>query len=156
MNRADIIKSLNLEPLVGEGGFFRRTFTATQTNNNRASCNCIYYLETPDSHSKMHVLDIDEMYFYHDGPALEMLLVYEDHSEIVRLGKDVKNGEVPQLTIPKGVYQGSHMSNNDGDYTLVSTMCIPEYTETGFKLGTYQELKDRCLDKLYLLDYLTK
>ena len=155
MNKNDVIKKLGLIPLEGEGGFYKRTFEFNLSINNRSINTSIYYLLTPDCFSCMHVLDGDEVYYYHDGPALEMLLVYPDHSEIVKIGKDVLNGEYPQYTVPKGVYQGSHMLNNDGEYTLVSTSNIPAYIDEGFKAGTYDELKDRCKDKLDLLKLLT-
>ena len=156
MNKIDIINSLGLQPLPEEGGYYKEIYKANEKIDNRRICSTIYYLETSQSYSKMHVLDHDEVYYYHDGSPLEMLLVYIDHSEIIKLGKDVLNNEQPQYTVPKGVYQGSHLLNDTYDYSLVSTSSSPAYTNEGFKLGAYNELKDRCLDKLDLLKLLTK
>lgn len=155
MNRNDVIKVLELEPLVYEGGFVKELYKSKDTINGRSIRSTIYYLETPDCVSIMHKLDNDEIYYYHDGSSIEMLLVYEDHSEIVKIGKNIQNGEHPQFLVPKGVYQGSHILNDDYDYSLLSTSNTPAYTQTGFELGTYDQLKDRCLDKLDLLKLLT-
>ena len=141
MSRDEVIGRLGLEPLIGEGGFVKELFHGEE-NNGRRTYSTIYYLLTPDCCSVMHRLDADEVWYYHDGPALEMLLIYEDHEEVKYLGKDLLKGEQPQVLVPKGVWQGSHMAY-EGEYTLVSTSMSPAYDEKGFTAGTYEELKDK-------------
>lgn len=154
MNKKEVIEKLNLRPLVGEGGFINEVYRSqTKDDKNVSLCGTIYYLLTPDCCSVMHKLSIDEIYYYHDGPALEMLLVYEDRCEVVKIGKDLLNNEVPQFCVPAGVYQGSRMSTN-GEYTLVSTSMSPAYEGSTFEIGTYEKLKDK-VDNLELLKQLT-
>ena len=141
MTKEDVLKSLDLKPLIGEGGFVKECFRG-DTVNGRERYSTICYLLTPDCCSVMHRLDADEVWYYHDGPPLEMLLIYEDHEEIKYLGKDLLKGEQPQILVPKGVWQGSHMAY-EGEYTLVSTSMSPAYDEKGFTAGTYEELKDK-------------
>ena len=145
MTKDEVIDKLGLEPLVGEGGFVKEMFRGEEING-RQSYGTIYYLLTQDSCSLMHKLDADEVWYYHDGPALEMLLIYEDHGEVRYLGKDLLKGEEPQILVPKGVWQGSHMAY-EGEYTLVSTSMSPAYDKKGFILGIYKELKDKTQHK---------
>ena len=152
MTKEDVIRTLNLRPLIGEGGFINELYRGEEING-REIYGTIYYLLTPNCCSVMHKLDADEVWYYHDGPALEMLLIYEDHYEVKYLGKDLLHGEVPQVLVPKGVWQGSHMAC-DGEYTLVSTSMSPAYDEKQFVAGTYEDLKDKT-DKLELLRILT-
>ena len=155
MNKDDVINTLGLVPLEHEGGFVKELYKSSNKIDGRAIGTTIYYLETIDSYSAMHVLDNDEIYYYHDGSPIEMLLVYEDHSEVVVIGKNILKGEHPQFFVPKGVYQGSHMLNYEYDYSLLSTSNAPGYSMQGLELATYDQLKDRCLDKLDLLKLLT-
>ena len=141
MTREEAIRTLGLEPLIGEGGFVKEMYRGEKIDR-RETYSTIYYLLTPDCCSVMHRLDGDEVWYYHDGPALEMLLIYEDHEEVKYLGKDLLKGESPQVLVPKGVWQGSHMAY-DGEYTLVSTSMSPAYDEKGFTAGAYEELKNR-------------
>ena len=154
MNKKQVIEKLNLKPLLNEGGFINEIYRSeTKDENGVSLCGTIYYLLTPDCCSVMHKLSVDEIYYYHDGPVLKMLLVYDDHSETVKIGKDILNGEVPQFCVPAGVYQGSRMSTK-GEYTLLSTSMCPAYEASTFEIGTYEELKDR-VDDPELLKQLT-
>ncbi len=141
MKKEEIIRELKMEPLVNEGGFVKEVYRG-EVKDGRESYGTIYYLLTNDCCSVMHKLDADEIWYYHDGPALEMLLIGEDQDEVVLLGKDVLNGERPQIRVRKGIYQGAHMAHK-GEYTLVSTSMSPAYDTKGFTIGTYEELKDK-------------
>lgn len=141
MNKDEIIRALDLKPLLNEGGFVNEYHRGPYVDG-RQTYGTIYYLLTPNCCSTMHLLDADEVWFYHAGPAIEMLLIYEDHEEIRYLGMDIENGEEPQILVPKGVWQGSHMKQ-EGEYTLVSTSMTPAYSLDGFEAGSYELLKDR-------------
>lgn len=153
MKKEEIIKKLNLEPLIPEGGYVRSMYRGKNVND-RESYGTIYYLLTPDAVSRMHKLEDDEIWYYHDGPALEMYLIYEDHDEVRYLGKDLMKNEEPQIRVEAGVYMGAHMKEN-GEYTLVSTSMTPAYIDEEFSLGSYDLLKDKS-NHLQLLELLTK
>ena len=146
MRKEDVIKALDLKPLIGEGGFEKDMYRDSKITEGKINCGTCYYMLTPNCFSCMHKLSTDEIWYYHDGPALEMLLVYEDHSEVVKIGKDVLNNEHPQFVVPKGVYQGCHMAY-EGEYTLVSTSMAPAYDPNEFVVGTYKELEGRAENK---------
>jgi predicted cupin superfamily sugar epimerase len=60
--------------------------------------------------SAIHRLPLDETYHFYMGDPVEMLLLYPDgHSERVILGHDVLNGQKVQFTVPRGVWQSSHL-----------------------------------------------
>ena len=154
MKKEELIQKLDMKPLQGEGGYYHELYRSKDKTNGISNCGTTLYMLTSDTFSCMHKLSIDETYYYHDGPALEMLLIYEDHSEIIKIGKDISNNEYPQFTIPAGVWQGSHMIE-DGEYTLVSTSMAPAFEASTFELGTYELLKDKT-EHLDLLKILTK
>ena len=141
MTKQEVIDTLELVPLTGEGGFVNELYRGEE-KDGRQIYGTIYYLLTPDCCSIMHKLDADEIWYYHDGPALEMLLIYEDHDEVVYLGNDLAAGQRPQIKVPKNVYQGSRMAY-DGEYTLVSTSMSPAYDGKYFEAGDFDSLKDK-------------
>lgn len=135
------IQQFQLVSLVPEGGFIHELYRGSLING-RPSYSTILYQITEDGFSHMHRLAEDEIWFYHDGSSVEMLLIYEDHSEIRLLGKDCERGECPQVLVPGGVWQGAHMKT-PGEYALVSTVVVPSYDEKHFTLGSYDELRNR-------------
>ena len=87
MTPEQLIKHLNLEELPVEGGFFRRTYLASETVPKeglpgrypaaKPFGSAIYYLLTADedSFSALHKLPTDEIYHFYLGDPVEMLLV---------------------------------------------------------------------------------
>ena len=161
----EVIKQLDLKPLVGEGGMYKREYESDEImkanmyanrDTDRLLYNTIYYLLTPSSFSSMHKLVSDEVWYYHMGPSLKMLLIYPNgESEVKILGTNIDKGERPQITIKRGTWQGTTMAE-DGEYTLVSTSNCPSYCDSDYTLGTYEMLKDKVRpDQLELLRRLT-
>ena len=141
MNKEEIIKKLSLKPLKDEGGFIDETYRG-KIRNNREAYSSSTYLITKDSFSCMHRLPNDEIWYFHDGESVEMLLIYEDHFEVVVLGKDFEKGELPQIRVKGGVWQGAHMKY-DGEYSLVSLSMTPAYSEKEIDYASFDELKDK-------------
>ncbi len=141
MTKDEVIEKLGMVPLLPEGGYVRELHKGKMVNG-RPAYSSIYYLLTPDTVSRMHKLEDDELWFYHDGQTVELYLIYDDHDELRYLGKDLEKNEELQIRVPGGVYMGAHMKD-DGEYSLVSTVMTPGYIDEEFVLGTYDELKDR-------------
>lgn len=137
----DIIRLLGLSPLPREGGWYRETWKVTQSSvlnpgdKVEPSATAIYYLLTAGQHSKLHQLPKPEIYFYHAGAPLELLLLDEDHfpdgREIV-VGINLELGHVPQFEVPKGTIHGSRPLGNPG-WSLVSTVMVPGFEPTDYK-----------------------
>lgn len=161
----DVIAVLGLRPLVGEGGMWSQVYVSdenvsagefTGRDTDRPVCATIHFLLTPDSFSCMHRLVTDEVWYHHCGPAAKLLLIHPDGtSETKLLGSDLLNGELPQICVPRGTWQGCVM-NEAGPYTLMSTSMSPSYQDSDFTAGTYEELSRFVSpDELELLRKLT-
>lgn len=134
-----IIDHLGLAPLPQEGGWFRQTWQSTELlAGGRATGSAIYFLVTPADFSALHRLRTDEIWLHHAGDALEhvMLRPAAATATISRLGGDILRGEVPQLVVPGGVWQGARlMADAPRGWALLSCTMAPAWDEREFELG---------------------
>jgi hypothetical protein len=126
MKAKAIVEWLHLEPLAGEGGYYRQTYRDSHST-------AIYFLVRPDDPSHLHRLAGPEIYHFYLGAPLQMLLLHPDGA-VSRpvLGIDLARGAQPQIAVPGGVWQGSETT---GDFTLVGTTMAPGFRSTDFELG---------------------
>lgn len=123
-----VVERLGLVPLEGEGGMYANTYCSKRTTEGAAIGGAIYYLLHGKAFSHFHVLTGDELWFYHMGDAVELVTLWPDGSwKITRLGNDLEKGEVPQFTVPAGVWMGACMAEG-GEFALMSTATFPGYT----------------------------
>ncbi|WP_320928422.1 cupin domain-containing protein [Hungatella sp.] len=102
-----IIDKLALIPLEGEGGMYCRNYEGAADESGHAAYSSIYYLLTKNSFSHMHRLKTDEIYHFYLGDSIEILLLYPDgHTEVKILGTRLSEGQLPQILVPAGVWQG--------------------------------------------------
>lgn len=147
MNVEEIVKALELVPLDQEGGYFRQTVLGEPQRDPRPEgegggvrprVTAIYALIGGSQFSAMHRLRTDEMWFFHMGDPLDMLLLHPDgSSERVTLGHDIAKGEKLQHVVSAGVWQGSTGRARAGGegYSLVSCVMVPGFVWTDFELG---------------------
>jgi predicted cupin superfamily sugar epimerase len=129
---ARLVEALGLTPHP-EGGFYRETYRTEQST-------AIYYLLTADTFSEMHRLDADEIYHFYAGDPVEILRLFPDgKSDVKRLGNYLQGGEIPQLLVPKGVWQGSRVCS-DGAYALMGTTMTPGFRFEGYEQGKADDL----------------
>ena len=142
---ADEIKILlNLQPHPREGGFFRRTYTASGTvdlpRGTRPAGTAIYFLLEPKEFSQMHVLDSDEIFHFYLGDPVEMLQLNPDgSSSVFTLGPDLQAGQTVQLTVPAGVWQGTQLIG-DGKAALLGCTVTPGFDFADYRSASYAEL----------------
>ena len=142
---ADEIKTLlNLRPHPKEGGFFRRTYTASGTVNlsrgTRPTSTSIYFLLEPEAFSQMHVLDSEEVFHFYLGDPVEMLQLNPDGSSAVFiLGPDLQAGQQVQFTVPAGVWQGTQLIG-DGKVALLGCTVTPGFDFADYRSASYAEL----------------
>jgi hypothetical protein len=130
MTPESVISSLGLIPLPVEGGHFAQGYRSD-------SFSTIYYLLRPGEFSAVHRLTHDEVYAHHLGAPLRMLLLHPDGTATTPvLGPDVAAGERPQTVVPAGVWQAS----TSDDWTLVTTVVVPPYTDDVVTFGHADEL----------------
>ena len=131
MSSSDIIQTLGLEPLPGEGGYFAETW-------RDAHGSAIYYLVVPGDFSAMHRVDAAELWHHYAGASVEMLLLHPDGAvETPTLGTDLTSGQRPSVAVPAGVWMGAATT---GEWSLMGTTMAPPYHEKGFELGDAAEL----------------
>src|SRR6478672_6167109 len=119
MSADDVIRLLNLHPHPVEGGFFRETYRSAAAlpasalpahKADRSVSTAIYYLLKPGHVSELHVLPGDEVFHFYLGGPVRMLQLWPDGTgREVTLGPNVAAGEVPQLVVPGGVWQGTRL-----------------------------------------------
>jgi uncharacterized protein len=151
MTAADVIALLNLQPHPVEGGYFRETYRSAEVipggtlqshAEARSVCTQIYYLLSPGSVSELHRLPTDETFHYYGGDSAEMLQLWPDGSiRIVKLGMDLTAGQVPQHTVPGGVWQGTRPLTGGSGYCLLGATMAPGFDYADYQRGQRQELQ---------------
>ena len=153
---ADQVKRLlQLEPHPREGGWYRQTYAAgavlpasafaatpdpARYSGPRRLTTAIYYLLEPDTFSEMHRLGSDEVFHHYAGGAVEMLQLWPGgRIERVVIGKDLAAGQRPQLVVPRGVWQGSHLLGGDA-WALLGCTVSPGFEYDDYETGTRNEL----------------
>lgn len=127
------IKNLNMNPHI-EGGYFKESFISNdEFRQDKKLWSSIYFLLRTGEVSNFHRLKSDELWYYHDGQALTIYMITPEGELIIKqLGKDIENGETPQILVPKGCIFGSAMNNNG--YSLVGCMVSPAFEYDEFEL----------------------
>ena len=146
MITAEKIKSLlNLTPHPEEGGYYVETYRSPHHipkevlpegyEDERLLATAIYYLLTSDTFSAMHRLPTDEIFHFYLGDPVEMLQLLPDGSgKIITLGTDILNGMHPQVTVMKGVWQGSRLLPG-GRFALLGTTMSPGFERVDYESG---------------------
>lgn len=133
MSEADrLIAALDLQPHP-EGGWFRETFRDADPAGGRARSTAILFLLKTGEASRWHRVDAVEIWHWHRGGPLELMIGVEGSSPTRhRLGPDIEAGETPQAIVPAGAWQAARPLD---DYTLVGCTVAPGFTFTGFELA---------------------
>ena len=151
----DIFRMFDMKPLPVEGGWFTRPYLSEETitrealperySTEKPFGTAILYLLTPDPNcfSAMHVLPTDEVYHFYLGDPVEMLQLFPDGSGVVRtLGADLLAGQLPQVLVPRHVWQGLELAEG-GDWALMGTTMAPGYDPDDFEPGDRRRLIER-------------
>jgi len=154
MTHQEVIRHLDLQPLHGEGGYYRQTW-------NSDAGTAIYFLLTPeeDGFSALHLLSEVEIYHFYTGDPVQLVLFPPADStgdlEEVVLGNRLEKGESPQYTVPAGYIQGSRLITG-GRWALMGTTMAPPYSPDIFQLSQREELLKNYPDHEKLIMQLTR
>ncbi len=164
MTADDVIRILNLQPHPVEGGFFREIYRSTATlpamvlprhNQPRSLATTIYYLLKPGHVSELHVLPGDEIFHFYLGSPVEMLQLWPGgKAEKVILGQDLLAGNVPQLVVPAGIWQGTRLIGESGFALLGATMA-PGFDYSDYRGATRAQLTAQWPDFAQEIERLT-
>ncbi|MDC7231475.1 MAG: cupin domain-containing protein [Sphaerochaetaceae bacterium] len=133
MNIQTLIEQLGLEPLPGEGGFFKRVHSFME--QDRLLGSVIYYLVTEESYSSLHYLSTDEVWFLLEGDSLEQLVLNSDGSHEIRLLGPASEGSQPLSIVRGGCWQGTKLRGSQGWALCATTMC-PSFEQSVYRQGT--------------------
>mgnify|MGYP001266192762 CR=1 FL=1 len=136
MTAAEVIDALHLEPLEGEGGFFRQTWIAHGERDDAPVGTSILYLVTPESFSALHRLVHDEIFHFYLGDPCETVMIDQNGSfSKVILGQDLGAGMQVQHVVPASCWQGTRLIEG-GEWALLGTTMAPGFHPSGFELAT--------------------
>jgi len=143
MTAKEIIERLKLEAHP-EGGFYKETYRSdfvikTDQQQTRNISTAIYFLLKDEDKSLFHRIQSDELWFFHQGEALEIVCIENNELRTIILGNDMANGEVPQAKIPANIWFGSRIKNAIG-YSLVSCTVAPGFDFLDFELANREML----------------
>jgi predicted cupin superfamily sugar epimerase len=138
--RPPVAEALRLLPHP-EGGWYRETWrTSTGCeppgyDGVRQSATGIYFLLQPGEESVWHVVRSDEVWFWHRGGPLTLVLggagERPGEETVVTLGPGVENGQVPQALVPGGTWQAARPAGTQG--VLVSCVVSPGFDFADFR-----------------------
>jgi len=150
MSVDEIKQLLQLEPLRGEGGFFRETYRSRWhvaeeylpegMRGSRSIGTAIYFLITPETFSALHRMPGTEIFhFYLGDPVVMLQLLRDGSSQTITIGPDLAAGQRPQAVVRGHVWQGSRLAPG-GKWALMGTTMAPGFDYKDFELGKREEL----------------
>jgi mannose-6-phosphate isomerase-like protein (cupin superfamily) len=106
----------------------------------------------------MHKLKTDELWHFHIGDPIELLLLHPDgRDEVVVLGVDVLAGQHPQFTVPAGVWMGARpIKATPEAYGFFGTTMAPGFDYADFEPGYRDELQKAYPARKALIAELTR
>lgn len=152
-----VIEHLNLKPLPEEGGYYKETYRSSDkiqfrfSNDDpevtRSVSTAIYYMVLPDSFSALHRITQDEVFHHYLGEPVDMLLIHPNGShQLLKLGKNISEGEQPQIVVPAGTWQGLKLSSKSNGYALLGTTVAPGFEFADFELAIGDDLVNQYPD----------
>jgi predicted cupin superfamily sugar epimerase len=150
----DLIAHYALEPIPREGGRFRQTWAGPERGDGRPEGTAIVALLTtePGDYSALHRLPTDEIWHFHLGDPLRLLLLRPDgSSDTVVLGPDVLGGQHVQYVVPAGTWMGARVLGGDRAWTLFGCTMAPGFTFEGYEHGDAGELARRYPERASLI-----
>lgn len=151
VNAQQIIEKLGLVPLPEEGGYYRETFRSNngqvsassfgiKSNGTRVASTAIYYLVTPDDFSALHRVASDEVFHFYAGDPAEMIQIDEaGNLTRITIGSDIMSGQVPQVIVRAGVWQGLRLKKG-GKWALMGTTVAPGFEFEDFEIGEQKRM----------------
>lgn len=128
---AELIRQLQLVAHP-EGGYYRRQFTSSLRDaSGRAASSAILFLLPGGTASRWHRIDADELWHFHEGAPLELLIGETPAAVRRELLGPVDADQLPQRVVPAGAWQAARSL---GDFTLVGCTVAPEFLFERFSL----------------------
>lgn len=144
LSAADIIRHFDLKPLPVEGGYYRVTYTGDlqlpacvlppSIRSERPAKSVIYYLLTAETKSRLHRLEIDEMWHFYLGDSVDLFVFVPDNDYTkIELGHDLLKGQTVQAVVPARSWFGARLRSG-GSWALMACTLAPAYSDEDFSL----------------------
>ncbi|MFA6571927.1 MAG: cupin domain-containing protein [Bacteroidota bacterium] len=149
MNADYWIEKLNLTTHP-EGGFYNEIYRSSELvsanalperyGEARCFSSSIYFLLKGEQKSKFHRLKTDEIWHFYEGSVVEIFILNEDGSIIVKiLGKNVEKNEYFQIVVPRDNWFGARLIDNES-FALLGCTLAPGFDFKDFELADRSEL----------------
>ncbi|MEJ2004931.1 MAG: cupin domain-containing protein [Cyclobacteriaceae bacterium] len=129
-----------------EGGFFSETYRSPNkmkpewTTHPRNISTAIYFMLTAGNFSAFHRIKSDEIWHHYIGGTAEIHVIHTNGEyELIRLGKRLDEGEVPQAVVPAGSWFASVVKSGE-DFVLTGCTVAPGFDFADFEMASRQEL----------------
>ena len=115
---------------------------ASRYTGERSLYSAILAVFTREDFSAIHKLLTDELWHFHGGWPMELLLLYPDRTgEKKRFGSNLAAGESPQILVRAGTWMGaSPIGPDDEVYTFAGNTLAPGFEYTDYIPGIREEL----------------
>jgi len=150
MNTAEYwIQHLKLKPHP-EGGFFREIYRSNVETDQknlphgyegaRRLSTSIYYLLRSGDISRFHRLRSDEIWYYHYGSMVKIILIdQQGHKHSKLLGPRPERAEQPQVIVPAGTVFGAEITEKNS-FGLYGCMVTPGFEFDDFEVFSKEDL----------------
>ena len=133
----EIIDRFSLEPHP-EGGWFRRTYESKEVlespHGSRPAGTSILYMLKKGEVSRLHRLDADETWYFHQGAPLLLHIFSEGGYHSIELGNISNHSDyLFQYTIPaETIFGVTPCEHSKESFSLVSCSVCPGFIDAGF------------------------
>ncbi|MDX5339992.1 MAG: cupin domain-containing protein [Cyclobacteriaceae bacterium] len=141
----ELIKLLDLKAHP-EGGFYSEVYRSEKlipsAQGERSLATSIYFLLRAGEVSRLHRIQSDELWFWHEGSPLSVHILASGTHSTLKLGPIDALGCQSQALVPANTIFGSSVDQPDS-YALVSCVVTPGFDFQDFQLFTYYDLIDQ-------------
>jgi predicted cupin superfamily sugar epimerase len=137
MSAAAIIAALGLQPHP-EGGWYRELWRGAPGASGRAVATSIHFLLAAGEASHWHRVDAAEVWLWHAGDPLTLLLATNDAGPVstIALGPEGEAGQVWHHVVQPGEWQAAvPLAGGASGYSLMSCVVAPGFDFAGFTLA---------------------
>ncbi len=133
-----------------EGGWYKETYRAAESidkaalpsrfSGNRAFSTAIYFLLPAGVFSAFHRIQSDECWHFYEGLPLFIHVIHPNGKlELIKLGRDLKNGESFQAVVPAGSWFASVPAGDEG-HSLTGCTVAPGFDFADFEMAEAEKL----------------
>ena len=148
-----------------EGGYFKETYRSTDTipkgvfsdrfAGPRNVSTGIYYLLEKGHFSAFHRIRSDEMWHFYAGGALDLHMLDAQGHHMVRIGRDVTQGEKLQFVVPAGTWFAATPAHGSA-FSLLGCTVSPGFDFADFEMAGARELRQQYPRHADIVDLFTR